>query len=121
MKSHLLPSLNKVASTLISQMTNNQRKSIVIDDEFEILVDGQPVNTLSGSGKAVANLAVRIGLGSVLTNKIFSVFLADEIDASMDEQRAAYTAQCLQNLTSVIDQIILVSHQKPEADHQIEV
>ena len=120
-KSHLLPSLNKVASTLLAQMTNNERTSIVVDEEFEILVDGQPVNTLSGSGKAVANLAVRIGLGSVLTNKVFSVFLADEIDASMDEERAAYTAQCLQNLTSVINQIILVSHQQPEADHQIEV
>lgn len=120
-KSHLLPSLNKVASTLISQMTNNERTSIVVDEDFEILVDGQPVNTLSGSAKAVANLAVRIGLGTVLTNKVFSVFLADEIDAAMDSQRAAYTAQCLQNLTSVINQIILVSHQKPEADHQIEV
>lgn len=120
-KSHLLPSLNRVASTLLAQMTNNERTSIVIDEDFEILVDGQPVNTLSGSGKAVANLAVRIGLGSVLTNKIFSVFLADEIDAAMDSERAAYTAQCLQNLTAVIGQIILVSHQKPEADHQIEV
>ena len=120
-KMHLLPSLNRVASTLLAQMTNNDRNSIVVNEEFDILVDGQAVNTLSGSGKAIANLAVRIGLGTVLTNKVFSVFLADEIDASMDEQRAAYTAECLQNLTSVIGQIILVSHQQPDADHHIEV
>lgn len=120
-KMHLLPSLNRVASTLLAQMTNNDRTSIVVNEEFDILVDGQAVNTLSGSGKAIANLAVRIGLGTVLTNKVFSVFLADEIDASMDEERAAYTAECLQHLTNVITQIILVSHQKPDADHQIEV
>ena len=120
-KSHLIPSLNRVASGLLNQMTNGDRKVITVTDDFDIMVDGQAVETLSGSGKAIANLAVRIGLGTVLTNKVFSVFLADEIDASMDEQRAAYTAACLQNLTKVIGQVILVSHQEPEADHQIKV
>lgn len=118
-KMHLLPSLNSVSSMLISEMTNGERKSIVVGDDFDITVDGQPINTLSGSGKAVANLSVRIGLGTVLTNKVFSVFLADEIDSSMDADRAEYTAQSLANLTSTISQIILVSHKTPEADHQI--
>ena len=118
-KMHLLPSLNSVASTLLAQMTNGQRNKIVVDENFEIAVDDQPVKTLSGSGKAVANLAVRIALGMVLTNKIFSVFLADEIDAAMDDERAEYTAQCLRNLTSTISQVILVSHKEPDADHQI--
>lgn len=118
-KTHLLPSLNKVSSHLISQMTNNARNKIQVTDDFDIVVDGQPVETLSGSGKAVANLAVRIGLGTVLTNKVFSVFLADEIDAAMDDERASYTAECLKNLTNTFKQIILVSHKQPDADHQI--
>lgn len=118
-KTYLLPSLNRVASHLISEMTNAQRNKIVVDENFDIEVDGQPVETLSGSGKAVANLAVRIGLGMVLTNKKFSVFLADEIDAAMDSERALYTAQCLRNLTNTIGQIILVSHKQPDADHNI--
>jgi DNA repair exonuclease SbcCD ATPase subunit len=120
-KMHLLPSLNYVASQLINQMTNGQRTQVVVDDEFDIAVDGQPVNTLSGSAKAVANLAVRIALGTVLTNKVFSVFLADEIDAAMDDERAEYTAQCLRNLTGTISQIILVSHKEPDADNKIEL
>jgi DNA repair exonuclease SbcCD ATPase subunit len=73
-KQHLLPSLNAVASRLIEQMTGGQRRLIVVDDEFDISVDGQPLATLSGSGKAVANLALRIGLGQVLTNNILSLF-----------------------------------------------
>lgn len=118
-KSYLIPSLSRVASNFLSEMTNSQRNTIDIDDNFEIIVDGQPVETLSGSGKAVANLAVRLALGTVLTNKVFSVLLVDEVDASMDDERAKYTAQCLRNLTKVFSQIVLVSHQKPEADHYI--
>lgn len=120
-KLYLMPSLNRVASNLISQMTNGARNTVVVDENFEVMVDGQPVDTLSGSGKAVANLALRIGLGTVLTNKVFSVLLADEIDSAMDADRAAYTAKCLRNLTKTINQIILVSHQQPEADQHIQL
>lgn len=118
-KQHLMPSLNKVASHLLKEMTGGQRQSIVIDEEFEILVDDQPLHTLSGSGMAVANLAIRIGLGQVLTNGVFSVFMADEIDASMDKIRADATANSLQNLRNTISQILLVTHKSPVADYYI--
>lgn len=118
-KSYLMPSLNSVASNFLSQMTNGVRNSVVINEEFDILVDGQRVETLSGSGKAVVNLAIRIALGTVLTNKVFSVFMADEVDAAMRGERAAYTAQCLKNLTQVIKQILIISHKEIEVDHRI--
>lgn len=116
-KSFLIPSLNKVASLLINQMTGGARSSVIVDDDFNITVDGQQVQTLSGSGKAVANLALRIGLGQVLTNGVFSVFMADEFDESMDEERARYTAECLQRLKETIKQVIVVTHKRPIADH----
>jgi DNA repair exonuclease SbcCD ATPase subunit len=116
-KSFLIPSLNKVASLLLNQMTGGARSSIIVDDDFNITVDGQQVQTLSGSGKAVANLALRIGLGQVLTNGVFSVFMADEFDESMDEERARYTAECLQRLKETIKQVIVVTHKRPIADH----
>ena len=118
-KQHLVPSLNKVASHLLKEMTGGQRQSIVVTEEFEITVDGQPLHTLSGSGMAVANLAIRIGLGQVLTRNIMNVFMADEIDASMDATRAAATANSLQNLRSSISQIMLVTHKSPAADYYI--
>lgn len=120
-KGYLVPSLNRVASSLLSQMTNGERTQVQLNEEFEILIDGQPLATLSGSAKAVANLALRIGLGTVLTNKSFSVFMGDEIDASMDLDRAEYTAACLKNLTQTISQVVLISHKKLEADHYIEL
>lgn len=121
-KGHLTPSLNVAASHLISTMTGGVRNDIVIDENFEtILVDGQPVETLSGSAKAVANLAIRLGLGQVLTNKVFSVFMGDEIDASFDDDRVAYTAECMQHLGSVISQIVLVSHRELPTQHHIRI
>ena len=38
-KSLLLPSLNKVASVLLSQMTGGERNLVTVDEDFEILLD----------------------------------------------------------------------------------
>lgn len=109
-KAFLLPSLNKVASGLLYTMTAGVLNWIVVSEDFDITVDGQRLETLSGAGKSVANLALRIGLGRVLTGRVFNVLLLDEVDASCDDDRAAAIAACLQNLTSQISQIIQVSH-----------
>ena len=120
-KQYLLPSLNKVASNLLSNMTNGARQLVRIDDDFEIMIDGQKLQTLSGSGKAVANLAIRIGLGQVLTNGVFSVLMADEIDGSMDQERATATIDTLTNLTNNIGQILVVSHKEHDLQHKVEI
>lgn len=120
-KSHLLPSLNKVASTLLAQMTGGERFAVVVSDDFEITIDDQPIGTLSGSGKAVANLAIRIALGQILTNRVFSVFLADEVDAAMDDDRAGHTAEALRRLTDNVQQVVLITHKRPETDHTFEL
>lgn len=118
-KAFLLPSLNRVSSSLLSKMTGGARTSIMIDDDFNILVDGQKVDTLSGSGKACTNLALRIALGQVLVNNVLSVFLGDEIDGSMDIFRSTETAATLRALANSVSQIILVSHKNLDVDHEI--
>ena len=120
-KSHLLPSLNKVASMLLAQMTGGERAVVDVSEDFEITIDGQAIGTLSGSGKAVANLAIRIALGQILTNRVFSVFLADEVDAAMDDDRATHTAEALRRLTDHVQQVVLVTHKRPEVDHLFEL
>ena len=115
-KTYLVPSLSKVASHLLSQMTDGQRSSIVVNENFDIKVDGQRLETLSGSGKACANLALRIGLGQVLTNKVVSLFVGDEIDAAMDTARATSTHSSIRMLSSQISQILLITHTLPVAD-----
>lgn len=120
-KTHLAPSISMVASQLISGMTGGAFDRIEVNAEFDITVNGQPIRTLSGSEAAVANLALRVGLGQVLTSGVFSVFLGDEIDASMDDERAEYTAAAFRGLSAVLKQVILVSHKDIEADQLIEL
>lgn len=118
-KGFLLPSLNAVASRLLSQMTGGRRGDVQVDDQFNIKVDGQPLATLSGSGKAVANLALRLALGQVLTHRVFPVFLADEVDAAMDRDRAGFTVEALRGLSRIVDQVILVSHKELDCPQMI--
>lgn len=120
-KQHLIPSLNAVASQYLAQMTGGDRTVIHADEDFAITVDGQALNTLSGSGKAVACLALRLGLGQVLTQGVFPVFIGDEIDASMDQNRTANTAALLDSLKGRLSQILLVTHKRPEADYVVEM
>jgi DNA repair exonuclease SbcCD ATPase subunit len=120
-KQHLLPSLNAVSSHLLEKMTGGQRRAIYVDENFDVIVDQQSLDTLSGSGKAVANLALRIALGQVLTNRVFSVLMADEIDASMDNFRAENTAEVLLTLQNSISQILQVSHKSIEATSYVDL
>ncbi|GJE78119.1 AAA family ATPase [Methylorubrum suomiense] len=118
-KSFLVPTLSRVASYLLSQMTGGARTRIVVDEDFEIEVDGQPLATLSGSGKVCANLALRLGLGRILTNGVFPVFMADEADASMDEERARHLHDAFCALEGKLSQIIIVTHKRPAAPRVI--
>lgn len=118
-KRYLIPSLSKVSSHLLQEMTDGERRTIKIDEEFEIYVDNQHVRTLSGSGVSVVNLALRIALGQVLTQSVIPFFLADEIDANMAAKRTKATHDSLKRLKSRLKQIIVVTHKEFEGDQSI--
>jgi DNA repair exonuclease SbcCD ATPase subunit len=118
-KTYLIPSISKVASTLISKMTQGVKNNVVVDENFDIFVDNQPISTLSGAERSTANLSIRVALGQVLTARHFSFISMDEYDSDMDEFWAPATAECIRRLTAHIDQIFVVSHKDPEADHYI--
>ena len=116
-KSYLTPALSRVASQLLSEMTGGVRNTVAIDEDFDVLVDGQPLRTLSGSGKDIVNLAIRIALGQVLTHKVLPMMCLDEIDQGMDADRARYTQECLQRITPQVGQMLIVSHRPSVSDH----
>jgi DNA repair exonuclease SbcCD ATPase subunit len=118
-KNYLLPSLNRAASYLVNEMTGGERSSVALDDSFEVEVDGQPLRTLSGSGQDITNLAIRLGLGQILTHKVLPLFMVDEHDAGMDWERATHTHKCLTKITPQIGQLLIVSHKELEAQNKI--
>lgn len=118
---YFLPSVGKAASAMLVTMTNGKRKKISITDKFEIDVDGKKVEALSGSTKAIVNIALRFALQFVLTKNTFSVFMADEVDGSFDDNRAKYLNECMVGMTDHLDQVIVISHKPITAQHNIKL
>ena len=118
-KTYIIPSLNKVASFLLSEMTGGEHSTITIDDDFEVYVDNQPLRTMSGSGKDIANLSIRIALGRILTHKVLGMVMLDEIDQGMDDSRAAFTWECIEKITPQIGQVLQVSHKELRAENRL--
>jgi DNA repair protein SbcC/Rad50 len=121
-KAFLAPSLGRVASAFISQMTGGKFDSVIVDEEMNIAVNGQDVSTMSGAQATLANLALRLALGQILTAKVFPVFLGDEIDSDCDDEWAPLVAEALGRLKSQLKQIILISHKQFDwADHHVKI
>lgn len=120
-KNYLIPALNRVASILLAKITGGVLTSVEVDEDFDVRIAGQRLATLSGSEKTAVNLALRIALGQLLTNRVFSVFMGDEVDADMDDERSARTAETIRSLSSMIGQVIVVSHKRIEADHHLDL
>lgn len=121
-KGYLLPNLNMVASKLLALMSNSWLSRAEIDENFEMRADGKLVHLLSGAGKALTNLALRIGLGQVLTNSVFPVLMLDEADHGVDQEKAPMIMEALKALTGTIVQVIVISHKAGlAADQRIEL
>lgn len=122
-KTTILPSVNRVASTWMHKMSEGKHVSVTLTDEMQILVNDYPIEALSVSGRALGHLSLRMALGQVLTNSVFPVFMADEIDSSMRDGRAQNVLDGLTDmLKGSMKQVILISHRDLEhVEHTIEV
>ena len=108
---------------MISEMSAGELNRFEISEDFDILLDGKKICLLSGSEKALANIALRLSLGRVLTRGVLSLFIADEIDASMSEERAEEVHSALMRLRDggKLRQILVITHKSLECDKEIEV
>lgn len=122
-KSELLPNVNQVASSLLSLMSDGMHTQLELTEDMEILVGGVTVDALSGSGKSIAHLSLRLSLAQILTTGVFPVFIADEVDASMTDTRSRLTLEALRlMLTKTVKQLIIISHKTlDDVDHVIQL
>lgn len=115
-KSYVVPSLSAATSVLTVRMTGGRRRDVQVSDDFDITVDGQRVETLSGAEKAAVNLSLRVALGQVLTARVMSLFMADEPDAAMNEEWSEVCAETLRGLEKNIAQLVLITHKPIQGD-----
>ena len=122
MKSFLAPALSREASSLMFDMTNGVLQDLTVDEDMNISVDGQTLETLSGGGITVANIALRISFAKILTGSAFPVFIGDEMDGDLDVVRREATAQAMVSLKQHLKQIILITHKDVDiADHVLDL
>lgn len=120
-KTLIIPSLERVASDLVCEMSDGELRRFEISEDFDIKIDGKKVGLLSGSEEALANIALRLSLGRVLTKGVLNLFIGDEIDASMSEERAKDVYDALSRLRGKIQQIVLISHKQLDGDNHITI
>lgn len=111
-QSDTLPRINILASNLIKSITNGERSSIKLTNDFKIEVDGKPVSVVEVSAQVITNISLRVALLDTFYRDNFLVFIGDEIDAPLHEDRFNYLEDCLENLSKIGYQIILVSHKE---------
>lgn len=117
-KAFLAPAMSRVASRILSDMTNGEFAQVTIDDDMNVMVGAQTLETLSGGQATAANLALRMALGQVLVGDTFPVFLGDEIDSDVDEGKRESIGVALTGMKKHLQQIILVTHRAVDvADH----
>lgn len=122
-KTAILPSVNAVATQWLLRMSEGKHHKVELTDNMDILVNGEPIEALSISGRALGHLSLRMALGQVLTNHVFPVFMADEVDASMRNERAQNVLDALTDmLNGSMKQIIMISHRELDrVDHVIDI
>jgi hypothetical protein len=118
-KALIAPRISRIASALLADMTMGELRDVVVDEDMDITIGGQRIETLSGAGKTVANLALRVAMGQALVAHTFPVFLADEIDGDLDAERREATLMAIASLKKHLKQIILITHRGADIADQV--
>jgi DNA repair exonuclease SbcCD ATPase subunit len=123
LKAFLAPSLSRVATKIIQQMTVNALRpleDITVDEDMNITADGQDVSTFNGAHATMINLALRLALGQVLVARVLPLFIGDEIDSDATPANAQAIADGLMACKEQLKQIVLISHKRLEGvDHEV--
>ncbi|WP_037500791.1 AAA family ATPase [Sphingomonas jaspsi] len=117
LKAFLAPSLSRVSSSIVQQMTVNAKRplhQIVVDEDMNITVDGQDVSTFNGAHATMVNLALRLALGQVLVSRVMPLFIGDEIDSDLDVDNAQSIVDALLSLKDQLKQVVVISHKRLE-------
>ncbi|WP_459202624.1 AAA family ATPase [Methanococcus sp. CF] len=95
---------------------------IQLKDDYSLIVDGLPVETLSGGEQIAVSLALRLGISKAVCNNIECIIL-DEPTAYLDEDRRKNLLNIFKNIKTINQMAIITHHQELEqiADNIIKV
>ena len=109
------PQLSQNASVFLNQLTQGRYDTLEIDDKYNIILmdHGQPKPVISGGEEDVVNLALRLAVSQMITErtgKPFSLLILDEVFGSLDDDRKDNVLNLLNALETQFEQIFLITH-----------
>ncbi|ABR54558.1 SMC domain protein [Methanococcus vannielii SB] len=86
---------------------------IQLKEDYSLIVDGLPVETLSGGEQIAVSLALRLGISKAVCNNIECIIL-DEPTAYLDEERRKNLLNIFRNIKTISQMAIITHHQELE-------
>ena len=111
----LRPELSELASSFISDLTDNRYSQLELDDQYNILIleDNIPKPVISGGEEDLANLVLRLAISQMIAERAgqaFSFLVLDEVFGSLDAARRDNVIELLRRLQDRFEQVILITH-----------
>jgi exonuclease SbcC len=109
----IAPELAEVATDLVARMTNGRYLAVDMDENFTpILTDAngeqRPAAWLSGGEESIVALALRIGIGEVISGSKGGLLVLDEVLTSQDSDRRQAMISAIRELPG--RQTLMINH-----------
>jgi exonuclease SbcC len=109
------PELEARTSSLVAEMTDSRYNTVELDEQYQAIIrdDGELKPIISGGEEDVLNLALRLAISEMITERAgqsFSLLILDEVFGSLDDNRRDNVVTLLSNLRNRFEQIILITH-----------
>jgi exonuclease SbcC len=109
----IAPELAEVATDLVVRMTNGRYVAVDFDENFTpILTDSdgfqRPSSWLSGGEESVVALAVRVGIGEIISGSRGGLLVLDEVLSAQDAERRNAMLAAIRELPG--RQVIMINH-----------
>lgn len=111
----LRPELAEVASTFLSDLTDDRYTQLELDEKYDVIVleDGIAKPVISGGEEDLANLVLRLAISQMIADRSgqpFSLLILDEVFGSLDASRRDNVLELLHRLEDRFEQVILITH-----------
>lgn len=126
--SKLLPRIRSVANGIFNTITNDRYAELLVDANFDVRAvthdkHVRNLKSLAGSEEDLANLALRMALGTLMASKARRIDFAllDEVSAHLDDNMIRRMTEGLLELTKVFGQIAIITHRGIEEEYAANV
>jgi exonuclease SbcC len=111
----LRPELSELASSFLTDLTDDRYSQLELDDQYNILIleDGVAKPVISGGEEDLANLVLRLAISQMIAERAgqaFSLLVLDEVFGSLDVTRRDNVIELLRKLQDRFEQVILITH-----------